>query len=159
MKNLNIKSTKIMFLVIPMILSTVGYGMTIHPAYADIPGFVINCVSFCGIPGPQGPPGPPGQNGLNGAQGPQGLTGSTGAQGSTGPQGNVGPQGPQGPVGPAGAPCPHTSTLHEYGLPGFPIDNLPLSPGTTVSQGDVIFPDGNVSNPTPNNVIAPVCVP
>jgi hypothetical protein len=28
-----------------------------------------------------------------------------------------------------------------------------------VSQGDPVFPDGNVSNPTPNNVIAPVCVP
>ncbi len=85
--------------------------------------------------GAPGAPGAPGQNGLNGAPGAPGAP------------------------GPAGAPCPHTSTLHEYGLPFVPGDNFPLTPGTLVQQGDVIFPDGNVSNPTPNNVTAPVCVP
>ncbi len=54
-----------MFLIISMILSAVGYGMTIHPVFAQMPGIGnINCLFFCGIPGPQGP------QGLTGATGP-----------------------------------------------------------------------------------------
>ncbi len=200
MKNSDIKSMKIIFLIIPMILSALGSGMSIHPVFAQIPGLVdIKCVAFCGIPGPQGPAGqnglnglngapgpkgdtgaqgPAGQNGLNGAQGPQGNAGApgqNGLNGATGPQGPpgvngtngaTGPQGPPGvngtngatgPQGPPGAPCPHTSTLHEYGLPGA-AEGL-LQPSFLLSPTDPVFPDGNVTGHVNSASNIPVCVP
>jgi hypothetical protein len=121
-------------------------------AEAGAPG-TPGAAGATGAIGPIGPAGPIGLTGATGNTGAAGATGPVGPQGlagSTGPTGSIGATGPQGPIGLTGA----TGNTGAIGITGpqGPIGPTGLTgptgtfsfasnytPGTTYSQGQVVF--------------------
>ncbi len=121
------------------VLSATYVGLGVYAITAQAPGSVssgsvtVVLGAAGGAPGPVGPTGPTGPTGLSGPAGPIGPTGPAGiagAAGATGAPGMNGLNGTPGVTGPTGA----TGNLTQVST---------YNPGTTYSQGSVVFYQGS----------------